>query len=68
MFFDLSLTFKVYFSCFVTFKSEQDPIRIWICMAPGSGTLIRIEIKSWIRIRNETNANPQTLEKSLTWR
>jgi hypothetical protein len=66
MFFDLfptlSIFFRVKIQLFVTLNSDQDPIR----MDPHCfGSLdpkriwIRIEIKSLIRIRIKTNADPQ---------
>jgi hypothetical protein len=42
---------------FTTFKFDWDRIRIGL--AHWIRTWIHIEIKSWIRIRIETNADPQ---------
>jgi hypothetical protein len=55
--------FHVNIQLFVTLMSDQDPdphgsALILFGCASWNRIRIRIEIKSWIRIRNETNADP----------
>jgi hypothetical protein len=47
--------FHVKIQIFVMIKSDQYPDPHWF----GPWIRIRIEVKSWIRIRNETNADPK---------
>jgi hypothetical protein len=66
---NMKYIFHVKIQLFVTAESDQDPDshEMRIGLAPRFGIRICMEIKSWIWIRIETNADPQHWFNRKSW-